>query len=56
VIEDAAQGRVRYDLMANDTASPATITGEWVVEFPGGGHMTVPNDGTFFTLLVSATV
>lgn len=44
-LTDAAAGRVKVTLGADETALAATYQAEWEVTFVGGNVLTVPDDG-----------
>jgi len=45
VVEDAAQGIVRYDWQAIDTASEGIFNAEVKIQYPGTARQTIPTVG-----------
>lgn len=46
VVEDAAQGIVRYDWQAADTAKAGVYSAEVKMQYPNGTRQTIPTVGT----------
>lgn len=44
-VVQATQGRVKYTWQPGDTDVIGTHDAEWIVVYPGGKEMTVPNSG-----------
>lgn len=53
-ITDAANGQVRYDWVADDTATAGEMYAEWEIDYGSGIYLTVPNSGAFVIEVVDS--